>query len=97
MLMIAFHRTPTLTRERYEEVIRRLTGKEPPLTTLRDLPFTGILFHAAGETENGFCVIDVFESEDGIHRFREALGTIPTEVGIEEPPEFFPAHTYAPS
>ena len=29
MLILAVHETPTLTRERYEEVVRRLTnGKE---------------------------------------------------------------------
>jgi hypothetical protein len=94
MLMMAFHRTPSLTREKYEEVIRRLTGKEPPLRSIDDLPFTGILFHAAGQTSEGWCVVDIFESEDAIDRFREAMGTIPLEVGIEAPPEFFPAHTY---
>lgn len=97
MAIIAFHRTPSLTKERYEEVIRRLTGKEPPLASLGDLPFKGILFHATGETSDGFCVIDIFQDEEAIDRFREALGTIPHDVGIEVPPEFFPAHTYAPS
>ena len=94
MAIMAFHRTPSLTQERYEEVIRRLTGKEPPLRSLGDLPFTGILFHAAGNTPDGWCVVDIFESEDAIDRFRQALGTIPWDVGIEAPPEFFPAHTY---
>jgi hypothetical protein len=96
MLMMAFHRTPSLTKERYEEVIRRLTGKEPPLTSLGDLPFSGILFHATGQTSEGFCVVDIFESEEAIDRFRAAIGTIPLEVGIEVPPEFYPAHTYTP-
>ena len=96
MPIMAFHRTPSLTKERYEEVIRRLTGKEPPLARLGDLPFEGILFHATGQTEEGFCVVDIFESEEAIDAFREALGTIPRDVGIEAPPEFFPAHTYAP-
>jgi hypothetical protein len=96
MVIMAFHRTPSLTKERYEEVIRRLTGKEPPLASLADLPFKGILFHAAGQTTEGFCVVDIFESEEAIEGFREALGMIPHEVGIEVPPEFFPAHTYAP-
>ena len=97
MAIMAFHRTPSLTKERYEEVIRRLTGKEPPLQALDDLPFTGLLFHAAGQTLEGWCVFDVWESEEAIQGFREALGTIPHEVGIEVPPEFFPAHTYTPS
>ena len=92
--MMAFHRTPSLTRERYEEVIRRLTGKEPPIHSMSDLPFSGILFHAAGQTAEGWCVVDIFESEEAIDRFRETMGSIPAEVGIEAPPEFFPAHTY---
>jgi hypothetical protein len=58
-----------------------------------DLPFEGLLFHAAREAKNGFCIFDVFESEEAVERFNEAMGTIPREVGIEEPPDFFPAHT----
>lgn len=92
MLILAFHRTPSLTRERYEEVVRRLTGKER-IESAADLPFPGLVFHAAGETEEGFCVFDVFESEEAVARFNEAMATIPREVGIERPPEFFPAHT----
>lgn len=92
MLILAVHQTPTLTRQRYEQVVRKLTGKER-LESAADLPFTGLLFHAAGETPSGFCVFDLFESEEAVERFREALGNIPQEVGIEEPPVFFPAHT----
>jgi len=35
----------------------------------------------------------VFESQAAVDRFNEAMGTIPREVGIEQPPDFFPAHT----
>jgi hypothetical protein len=91
-LILALHQTPSLTQERYEEVVRRLTGK-PRLESVSDLPFEGLLMHAAGQGPNGFCVFDVFDSEEGVQAFQEALGTIPQEVGIEAPPEFFPAHT----
>jgi hypothetical protein len=94
MLIMAVHQTPSLTQEKYEEVVRRLTGREGPLTSPSDLPFEGLLVHAAGEGPNGFCILDVFESEQAVNRFREAIGTIPQEVGIEEPPQFFPLHTY---
>lgn len=47
MLIHAFHRTPSLTRDRYEEVVRRLTDKEK-IESLADLPFPGLLLHAAG-------------------------------------------------
>ena len=73
--------------------MRRLTGKDR-LESISDLPFEGLLFHAAGPGKNGFCVVDVFESEEAVERFNEAMGSIPREVGIEEPPDFFPAHTF---
>lgn len=92
MLILAFHETPTLTRERYEEVVRHLTGGKSRIESASDLPFEGLLVHAAGETRNGFCIFDVFESEAAAEAFRRAVGSIPAEVGVEEPPEFFPAH-----
>jgi hypothetical protein len=93
MQIMAVHRVPSLTQERYEEVVRRLTGGKSRLESPSDLPFEGLLFHAAGESADGFCVVDLFESEDAVQRFHDALGSIPREVGIEEPPDFFPAHT----
>lgn len=92
-MILAVHETPTLTRERYEEVVRRLTHGKSRIESPSDLPFEGLVVHAAGEGPNGFFIFDVFESEDAVERFRAALGSIPEEVGIEEPPKFFPAHT----
>jgi hypothetical protein len=93
MLILAVHETPTLTQERYERVVRRLTGGKARIASPADLPFDGLLVHAAGEGPNGFYVFDVFESEVAVERFRTAMGTIPEEIGIAEPPTFFPAHT----
>jgi hypothetical protein len=93
MLILAVHETPTLTRERYERVVRMLTSGKPRIELPSDLPFEGLLVHAAGEGPNGFLIFDVFESEDAVERFRAAMGTIPARVGIEKPPKFFPAHT----
>ena len=93
MLIMAVHQTPTLTRERYEEVVRRLTGK-PRLESGSDLPFDGLVVHVAGQGRNGFCVVDVFESQEAVDAFNLAMGSIPRDVGIEEPPDFFPVHTF---
>ena len=93
MLIMAVHQTPSLTRERYEEVVRQLTGTTRP-TSLSDFPFDGLLVHVAGEANDGFCIIDVFESEEAVERFREAIEGLPQAVGIEEPPEFFPATVF---
>lgn len=92
MLILAVHQTPSLTRERYEEVVRRLTGGRTRIDSASDLPFEGLLVHAAGESRDGFCIFDVFESEAAVEAFRDAVGSIPEEVGIAEPPQFFPAH-----
>jgi len=94
MVIMAVHQTPSLTQERYEEVVRRLTNRQRRLRSVSDLPFDGLLVHVAGQGENGFCVVDVFASQDAVDAFNEALGSIPREVGIEQPPDFFPAHTF---
>jgi hypothetical protein len=92
MLIMSIHQVPSLTQDRYEQVVRRLTGKDR-IESPSDLPFDGLLVHAAGQGPSGFCVLDVFESEEAVERFRAAMGTIPQDVGIEEPPQFFPAHS----
>ncbi len=94
MLIMALHQVPSLTQERYEEVVRRLTNGKSRVESPSDLPFEGLLVHVAGQGENGFCVVDVFASEEAVHRFRETISPIAQEVGIEDPPEFFPAHTF---
>jgi len=92
MQILAVHETPTLTRERYEEVVRRLTGGKARIESPADLPFEGLSIHAAGEGPKGFFVFDVFESMEAVESFQAALGSIPEQVGISQPPKFFPAH-----
>ena len=94
MLIMAVHQTPSLTQERYEEVVRRLTNAKSRFESPSDLPFDGLLVHMAGQGKGGFCVVDIFANEEAVDNFRRVMGTIPQQVGIEEPPEFFPAHTF---
>ena len=91
--IVAVHRVASLTEARYETVVRRLTGKHR-LESVSDLPFDGLLVHVAAQTEAGFLIVDVFESDDAVARFNDAMRTIPREAGIEEPPRFYPAHTF---
>jgi hypothetical protein len=94
MLIIALHQVPSLTQEKYEEVIRRLTNGKSRVESPFDLPLDGLLVHVAGQAADGFCIFDVFESEEAVERFRALVTPIAQAVGIEEPPEFFPAHTF---
>ena len=54
----------------------------------------GILSHVAGPTENGWRVIDVWESERAVQRFGEVIGPVLQEVGFPGEPKLFPAHTF---
>ncbi len=94
MLVMALHQVPSLTQQRYEEVIRKLTNGKSRVDSASDLPIEGLLVHVAGQGPNGFCIFDVFESEEAVQRFRDLVTPIAQEVGIEDPPEFFPAHTF---
>lgn len=93
MPVIAVFEGPTLTREKYEESVRRLTGG-PPLASPSDWPVAGLLLHAAGQGAKGFRVVDVWESEDAFRRFGEKLVPILKAVGVEGQPEVYPAHTF---
>ena len=93
MAVLAVHRAPTLTRQRYEAVLRRLTDGPPPASPA-DLPFEGLLVHVAAETEDGFLIVDVFASQEAFDRFAEAIRPFAREAGIEQPPRAYRAHTY---
>jgi hypothetical protein len=53
--------------------------------------------HAAGQGSSRFRVVDVWESEEAFGRFAETLGPILQEIGVEEPPQVYPAHTFISS
>ena len=93
MAVVLVHQGPSLTQERYEEVVRKLTGKSR-METPGDWPVEGLLVHAAGQGPNGFRVVDVWESEDAAQRFGEVLGPLLQEGGITEQPDLYPAHTF---
>jgi hypothetical protein len=85
---------PGFTREQYEESIRRLRPGSDRLELPSDWPVEGLLAHIAGEGENGFRVVDVWESEDAVRRFGEVLMPILRELGVEGDPEIYPTHSF---
>ena len=92
--VMVVHHTPTLTRDRYEAVVRNLTGGKPKLESPADVPTPGLLVHVAAETDDGFMIFDVFASQEAFDRFRALASPIATGAGIEEPPRSYPLHTY---
>ena len=92
--VLMVHTGPTVTRERYDEVVRRLTGGRRRLESKSDWPVEGLISHQAGEGPDGFVVVDVWASEEALARFSETVGPILQAVGITDPPTVFPAHTF---
>jgi hypothetical protein len=94
MPVVLVHQGPSLTQQKYEEAVRRLTDGKSRMETPADWPVEGLLVHVAGQSESGFRVVDVWESEEASARFGEALMPILQEIGVEDPPELYPAHTF---
>ena len=93
MPVVLVHEGPTVTKERYEETVRRLTDGKG-LKSPADWPIEGLLVHTAGQGESGFRVVDVWESEDACRQFGERLMPLLQEVGIQDQPQVYPAHTF---
>jgi hypothetical protein len=85
---------PGITRETYQEVIRRFTGGKARMESPADWPVEGLLAHIAGEGPNGFRVVDVWESEDAARRFGDVLMPILAELGVTQPPEIYPPDAF---
>jgi hypothetical protein len=91
--VVLFHQGQGLTRESYEEAVRRLTGGRSRLESRSDWPVAGVVVHIAGESPDGFRVVDVWESEEAARRFGEQLLPVLKEAGVEAEPQMYPAHT----
>src|SRR5919106_2100815 len=94
MAVVAVFQHRTLTQENYEESVRRLTGGRSRLESPADWPVEGLLVHATGEGENGFRVVDVWESPEAFQHFGETLMPILQDLGVEGQPDVYPAHTF---
>ncbi len=93
MAIGVLHEAPGGTREQYEQVASRLTDGRG-LNSLGDWPVEGILFHSAGPTENGWRVVDVWESEEAFQHFGEVLAPLLEEAGFGGEPQVFPLHNF---
>jgi hypothetical protein len=93
MPVVLVHQGPSITQEKYDQVVRKMSGKDR-MESPSDWPVEGLLVHAAGEGENGFRVVDVWESEEACRQFGEVLVPVLREVGIEEEPELYDAYRF---
>jgi hypothetical protein len=92
--VVVVHQGPSLTQEKYEEAVRRLTGGKNRLEAPSDWPVEGLLVHAAGQGSQGFRVVDVWASEEAFNSFGETLAPTLAEIGVTDPPELYPAYAF---
>ena len=85
MPVVVVHQGPSFSQEKYEEAVRGLTDGKDRLESPADWPVEGILVHTAGQGQNGFRVVDVWESEEAFGRLGEELGPILEEIGVDDP------------
>jgi hypothetical protein len=73
---------PGVTQAQYEQVRKEVApGDRPP---------EGAVYHVAGPTENGWCVVEVWESEEALQRFiDEKLRQALPKAGITGQPRTF--------
>ena len=80
--ILAIFDAPGHTQAQYDQVRRRVAPDN------RLLP--GMLYHAAGTSETGFCVVEVWESQEALQRFFEqTLSQLLQEAGMNVQPRFF--------
>ena len=94
MSVVLIHQGPTVTKENYEATVQKLTDGKSRMESLSDWPVEGLLVHVAGESAQGFRVVDVWESEEACSKFGEILQPILQEVGITDAPELYPAEVF---
>ena len=71
-----------LTQEQYEHVSRQVSPDNHAAP--------GLLYHAAGPSDGGFCVVEVWESQEALDRFfAEKLGHAMQQANITAQPTFF--------
>jgi hypothetical protein len=92
--VVAVFQSPSLTQEQYEESVRKLTGGKSRVDSPADWPTAGLLAHISGQGQQGFRVVDVWESEEAFRRFGETLMPILQELGVQGEPEIYPTHTF---
>ena len=91
MAILMIHEAPGGTQEQYEQVAARVAAGGS-FDSPGDWPVGGLLFHAAGPTDNGWRVVDVWESEQAFQSFGAIIGPVLQEIGFPGEPKVFPLH-----
>jgi hypothetical protein len=84
-----------VTRDTYAQLTEKMFGSYP---MREDQSPEGLLLHTAGQSDQGWYIYDVWESQDHFQRFvegklRPAIDELGIEGGDQLQPQFFPIET----
>ncbi len=84
-IVVRFTGAPSLTAEKYDDVLRRLGDDFPP---------DGLDYHVAFSSDGTFRVSEIWDSPEQLQAFVELLRPLFVEVGAElaGDPEIFEVH-----
>ena len=78
MAICVIFEAPGMTQAQYDQVRTEVAGDRPP---------EGALYHVAGPAENGWYVVETWESQEALDRFvRDKLQQALQKVGINVRP-----------
>ncbi|MDV9188163.1 hypothetical protein R6L23_08030 [Streptomyces sp. SR27] len=92
MAIIVTFEFPGAGQELYDAVIDRMTGGQG-FTRFADVSNPGLISHAAGPSERGFRVTEVWESAEALEAHAKAFGPVLAELGQADiQPTIIPAY-----
>ena len=85
MITLVFD-APGVTAAQYEEACRLADVSQSSVPD-------GLIFHSANQTETGWLVVDVWESEEKFKVFAERLAPAMQQAGINQLPRIYKTHS----
>jgi len=90
--IVAVFEVPGMTQAQYERSAEMVSGRPGPVKSAADWPVAGLVSHTAAPTDDGWLVVDVWESEEAFREFGETIIPILRELGLAEAqPRIYPA------
>lgn len=86
MAVTVLFQVPDMTKAQYDRVIKELKAKGLGAPA-------GRMYHVASATDDGWLVVDVWESEAKLGKFAETLMPTLVAAGVTPPqPKIYPVH-----
>ncbi len=84
MALVVVLDMPGMTQAQYEQSAEKVAGRPGPVKNVTDWPVAGLISHTAAPTDNGWLVVDVWESEKAFQQFSETLVPMLRELGVPD-------------